>query len=102
MAHQVKNPPAMQETQETKFRSLGQEDPLEKEWQPTAVFLPGQAHGQRSLAGCSPRGRTEWTRRRLNTHTKILTLILDLYIFLFYNMCLWGLKYYLQTLLHIF
>ena len=35
--------------------------------------------------------------RRLSTHTKILNLILDLYIFLFYNMCLWGLKYYLQT-----
>ena len=27
----VKNPPAMQETQETRVRSLDQEDPLEKE-----------------------------------------------------------------------
>ena len=27
----VKNPPATQETQETQVRSLGQEDPLEKE-----------------------------------------------------------------------
>ena len=27
----VKNPPAMQETQGTQVRSLGQEDPLEKE-----------------------------------------------------------------------
>ena len=27
----VKNPPAMQETQETHIRSLGQEDPLEEE-----------------------------------------------------------------------
>ena len=27
----VKNPPAMQETRETQVRSLGQEDPLEKE-----------------------------------------------------------------------
>ena len=26
----VKNPPAMQETQETQVQSLGQEDPLEK------------------------------------------------------------------------
>ena len=25
----------------------------------TPVFLPGESHGQRSLAGCSPRGRTE-------------------------------------------
>ena len=31
MAQWVKNPPAMQETQETQFPSLGQEDPLEKE-----------------------------------------------------------------------
>ena len=31
MAHQVKNPPAMQETQEMWVRSLRQEDPLEKE-----------------------------------------------------------------------
>ena len=27
----VKNPPAMQETQEMQVRSLGQEDPLEEE-----------------------------------------------------------------------
>ena len=31
MAQQVKNQPAMQETQETCVQSLGQEDPLEKE-----------------------------------------------------------------------
>ena len=28
-------------------------------WQPTPVFLPGKSHGQRSLAGYSPQGRTE-------------------------------------------
>ena len=48
--------PAMQETW---VRSLGWEDPLEKEMQPTPVFLPGESHGQRSLAGYSPRGRKE-------------------------------------------
>ena len=31
MAQQVKNPPAMQETQETQVQSLGWDDPLEKE-----------------------------------------------------------------------
>ena len=31
MAQWVKNPPAMQEMQEVQVRSLGQEDPLEKE-----------------------------------------------------------------------
>ena len=31
MAQQVKNLPAMQETQETRVQSLGQEDPLKEE-----------------------------------------------------------------------
>ena len=30
--------------QETRVRSLGWEDPLEKEWQPTLVFSPGEFH----------------------------------------------------------
>ena len=47
----VKNLPAMQETQ---VQSLGQEDPLK--WQPIPGFLPEEAHGQRSLVGCSPWG----------------------------------------------
>ena len=45
--------------QETQVRSLGQEDPLEKEWQPTPVFLSGEFHEQRSLAGYSPWGLKE-------------------------------------------
>ena len=32
----------------------GLEDPLEKEWQPTPVFLPRESHRQRNLAGYSP------------------------------------------------
>ena len=30
-----------------------------EEWLPTAVFLPGESHGQRSLVGCSPWGCKE-------------------------------------------
>ena len=30
-----------------------------KQWQPTSVLLPEKSHGQRSLVGCSPWGRTE-------------------------------------------
>ena len=48
----VKNPPAVQESQELWVRSLGQEDP--REGQPTPVFLPEEPHGQRSLVGYSP------------------------------------------------
>ena len=29
--------------------------PWRRKWQPTPVFLPGESHRQRSLAGCSPR-----------------------------------------------
>ena len=46
VAKMVKNLPAMWETQ---VRSLGQEKPLEKEWQPTPLFLPGEFRGQRGL-----------------------------------------------------
>ena len=45
--------------QENSVKSLGQEDPLEKDWQPNPVFLPGESHGERSLVGYSPWGRKE-------------------------------------------
>ena len=45
--------------QETQVRPLGQEDPLEKEWLPTPLFLPGEFHEQRSLAGYSPWGHKD-------------------------------------------
>ena len=52
----VKNLPAKQET---RVRSLSQEDPLEKEMVPTPVFLPGKSHGQRSLPDYSPWGHKQ-------------------------------------------
>ena len=54
----VKNLPAI--LQEAWVESLGQEDPLRREWQPTPVFLPGEFDGQRSLVGHSPWGRNDW------------------------------------------
>ena len=35
------------------------ENPWRREWQPIAVFFPGESHGQRSLAGYSPWGHKE-------------------------------------------
>ena len=51
--------------QETQVWSLGQEDPWRKAYLPTPVFLPGESHGPRSLAGYSLCGHkeldmTEW------------------------------------------
>ena len=50
----VKNLSAMQEPQEMQVPSLGQEDPLGKEMEPTPVFLPGKSNAEKSLVGCSP------------------------------------------------
>ena len=46
--------------QETWVLFLGQEDPLGKEMATTPVLLPGESHGQRSLAGYSPWGHKSW------------------------------------------
>ena len=44
--------------------------PWRRAQQPTPVSLPGESHGQRSLAGYSPRGRTESdTTEVTDTHT---------------------------------
>ena len=44
----VKNPPAIQETE---FDPWVGKIPWRREWLPTLVFLPGEFHEQRSLAG---------------------------------------------------
>ena len=48
VAQMVKNLPAMQETW---VLSLHQEDALMEEMATHSSFLPGESHGQRSLAG---------------------------------------------------
>ena len=46
--------------------------PWRRAWQPTPVFLPGESHGQRSLAGYSPWGHTESdTTERLSIHAHL-------------------------------
>ena len=59
VAQWVKNPPAIQEMQETQIRFQGWEDPLEKEMATHCSILPGESHGQRSLADYSPGGHIE-------------------------------------------
>ena len=64
VAQTVMNPPAMQETWVGKIL-------WRRAWQPTAVFLPGESHEQRSLMGYSPRGHKEldMTERLSTAHT---------------------------------
>ena len=37
-------------------------------WHPTPVFLPGESHGQRSLAGYSPGGQKESETNEVTAH----------------------------------
>ena len=53
-AQMVKNPPANR-GDPSSIPGLGRV-PWRRKWQPTPVFLPGEAHGQRSLEGYSPWG----------------------------------------------
>ena len=59
MAQKVKHLPTVPETW---ARSLGREDPLEKEKGTHSSTLPGKSHGRRSLVGYSL-----WSRKESNT-----------------------------------
>ena len=75
MAQWVKNLPAVQETQETRVWSLGQEDRLEEEM--VTHFSTQKSHGQRSLAGYSPQGCKESdTTEQLTHHMPNAVLLL--------------------------
>ena len=66
VAQMVKNLPAMRRLG---FDAWVRKRPWRREWQPTTVFLPEESHGQRSLAGYSPRGRKGLdTTERLHFH----------------------------------
>ena len=47
--------------------------PWRREWEPTPVFLPGEFHGQKNLAGHSPQGCKELDMTELltDTHTSL-------------------------------
>ena len=58
VAQMVKNLLAIRETRGSSIRG-SEKIPWGRAWRPTPVFLPGDSHGQRSLAGYSPWGRKE-------------------------------------------
>jgi len=47
----IKSPPA---SRRPEFDPWVGEIPWRRAWPPTPVFLPGESHGQRNLAGFSP------------------------------------------------
>ena len=79
VAQMVMNLLAMQET---RIRSLDQEEPLEQGMVPTPVFLPGEFQGQRSLVGYSPwdHKESDTTERLTHTHIHIFSHVYIIYI----------------------
>ena len=66
----IKNLPVMQKTC---VQPWVRKIPWRREWLPTPVFLSGEFHGQRSLAGYSPWGHKESDR----TEQPTLLLLID-------------------------
>ena len=60
---------------ETQVQSLGWEDPLKK-GMATPGFLPGEFHGQKSLAGYSILGRKESDTTERQTFSLFITALL--------------------------
>ena len=71
MALVVKSPMPMHETEETQFDPWLRKIPWRRARQPTLVFLPGESHGQRSLAGYSPWGCKEPDTTEVTEHTRV-------------------------------
>ena len=91
----------VQEMQQMRVRSLGQEEPLEwdlgngskdpRKWPPTPAFLPGEFHEQRCLVSYSPWGCKEsdttedmyvraHTHIHIHSHTQVLVAALRISI----------------------
>ena len=67
--------------QETQVQTLGWEDPLEKRMESYCCFLPGEFHGQRSLAGYSP----QCCRVGHDLATKMTTIYIYIHVCIYHD-----------------
>ena len=67
----VKNPPTKWRY---RFSFWVRKVPWRRAWQPAPVFLPGESHGQRSLAVYNPWGRKESDTTEVTWYTLIVFL----------------------------
>ena len=78
VAQTVKNPPAIKETW---VQFLGWEDPLERAWQPTPVFLPGESPRTEEPGGLQSMGSQKVRHGLATKHSiaqHIMTCIISL------------------------
>ena len=65
-----------------RFNPCVRKIPWRRKWQPTPVFLPGESHGERSLAGYSPgvtKNRSQLHHYHHQHHNSVLKLMLMLF-----------------------
>ena len=66
----------MQETQETRVQSLGQEDPLEEGMATHSIFLPGESPWTEETGGLHSVGSQRGTQlKRLGTDTNTFVVV---------------------------
>ena len=65
----VKNPPANARDMRDRFDPWVRKIPWRNAKQPTPAFLPGESHGQRSLAGYSRQGCKESDTTEMTQHS---------------------------------
>ena len=73
----VKNPPAnAEDTKRCVFDPWVGKIPWRRKWQSTPVFMPGESHGQRSLAGYTVHGvaKSQTQLKQFSTHVAQLKL----------------------------
>ena len=94
MDQTLKNLPAVWETG---VRSLGWDDPLEKEMAAHPVFLPGESQGQRNLEGHSPWGLKESeTTKGLTPHFTLRTRVVSQSFCILHSTLCYVLKMYVE------
>ena len=73
----VKNPCANAGDRRHGFNPCIRKMPWRRAWQPTPVFLSGESHGQRSLAGYSPQGRKDkqWGKTFLKNGVTLILMV---------------------------
>ena len=71
MAPLVKNP----HVKRRRFDPWVRKIPWRRTWQPTPVFLPGESHAQRSLAGYSSKGGTESDTTEVTWYTHMYQVL---------------------------
>ena len=81
MVQAVKNPSAIQETQEIRVRSLGQEDPLEEEMATRSSILAWKIPWTEESGGLQPRGSQRVGHDWASFHLVFFLLRKSLYFF---------------------